>query len=811
MARRNKRNRAKVPDEVLQYGPIKMTRYGKLTIQEAHFSEEQHKEFKENLINHYPVVCADINKIILEIVSIVKNVDPVSLLTIAYQQMAMLHLRTEKESSISFEQVISAQFLGYLQNVIVSVSPDKSDTIEENDFDKLKGLHESLCRNITPVYHMCDAAKRQKEGNFDEEAEEITFIARLFYNFVAGKQYQFLESEILEKLLSVHNEVFQELFAIDVQNFIQAINSIQHSLTKGMIEAFIDLKNFQKDSLDKLFEKIKDFNGNEENIRELMQDVIRENGWQERVESAFGRTFFSDLFDLQKVTNLPIKLLDALSLSPSEDKSFFDDKDEFKGWPFRYYPIRAKPFLKVDAKYYCFNLYNLTDHIYRALYKVIIGLKPSYVDEWQRKQADVSEQYTFELFHKLLPHSNIHKKVWYEDSSEKTKKWCEADGVICFDDNLFIVEVKAGAFSPYSPTTDFEGFQKSINDLIGKPYKQGKRFLKYLESAETVQLFNEDRNVIDTLQLGSFRNVILCCVTLEQLTNLGGKLAELKSIGTEIDITKRPVWSISIDDLRVYVDLIKNPLIFCHYLEQRNSALLQLKNLVVADELDHFGAYLEHNNYAMHFGQLPEMSKLQFHGYRNPLDKYYKDKLLGDNVEPPIQKLPPMVQEIINVLSSQNKKGCSKVASYILDYGGKARDQFAVHVQKCLLLQQQTGKAKIFSMGGLNLSVTCEQDGVHLIIPSNFRNDVLAAMLPKNDNFRILLKLKFDNEFKIYDVDFIFFTAEDINQENLEELKALAKIQTNNRIKNYIIENKKIGRNDQCPCGSGEKYKRCHG
>ena len=31
--------------------------------------------------------------------------------------------------------------------------------------------------------------------------------------------------------------------------------------------------------------------------------------------------------------------------------------------------------------------------------------------------------------------------------------------------------------------------------------------------------------------------------------------------------------------------------------------------------------------------------------------------------------------------------------------------------------------------------------------------------------------------------------------------------------KKYIVrqEDRKIGRNEKCPCGSGRKYKRCHG
>jgi preprotein translocase subunit SecA len=29
--------------------------------------------------------------------------------------------------------------------------------------------------------------------------------------------------------------------------------------------------------------------------------------------------------------------------------------------------------------------------------------------------------------------------------------------------------------------------------------------------------------------------------------------------------------------------------------------------------------------------------------------------------------------------------------------------------------------------------------------------------------------------------------------------------------KKQVINNDKVGRNDPCPCGSGKKYKKCHG
>jgi preprotein translocase subunit SecA len=53
--------------------------------------------------------------------------------------------------------------------------------------------------------------------------------------------------------------------------------------------------------------------------------------------------------------------------------------------------------------------------------------------------------------------------------------------------------------------------------------------------------------------------------------------------------------------------------------------------------------------------------------------------------------------------------------------------------------------------------------------------------------------------------------AEDI--ENVQRAMALAQAAAGqgDRKQEQIVNTNKIGRNDPCPCGSGKKYKACHG
>ena len=53
------------------------------------------------------------------------------------------------------------------------------------------------------------------------------------------------------------------------------------------------------------------------------------------------------------------------------------------------------------------------------------------------------------------------------------------------------------------------------------------------------------------------------------------------------------------------------------------------------------------------------------------------------------------------------------------------------------------------------------------------------------------------------------------NPENVHRVRVAKEVETVNpddgKQKPYVRKNEKVGRNDPCPCGSGKKYKNCHG
>ena len=809
----SKRKKKVVPDEVMESNLLRISRHGKDVIMENRQSPEDFERFMEQQAEHYPMLCKEIDDAVSEISEIVVKHKPLPLLNRAYLYMAHAIMNIETESKQGMAENTAQQWLLYLQNAVVSNPPDdnQAEDITEEEYIRLSELFATMYGKTHLLeYHICNTAKQKKDGTLNEDTAEIEVMARTYYNGVSGKQYPYLQPEVLHKLLSPHDAIIQKLFGINVQDFVEDIEKIHTSLTMGMGNAYNELGQLiAKDPI------------SDEDSQNSSNDVPDEE-LLHQLNKICGKIRGNDLFDLQKATNLPVKLLEALSLSAGEDKEFMNKNAPYAGWPLKRYPSRLKPFLKVDGRYYCFHTHNLTDHIYRALKEVILNAEPSYKDDWQIKQGEIVEQYAFEIFAKLLPGAQIYRNVkykWYPNENESKKMPCEADGIVSFDDNLFIVEVRSGSFSPHSPNTDFEGYQKSMENLIGKPYTQGRRLYGYLKEHENgvAPLSDEKDNHLIDICLSDYRRITICCVTLEQLTDFVGQLDELKNIGIDIDTGEHPVWAISIDDLRVYADLIQSPLVFCHYLEKRNDALTKLNNLRISDELDHYGAYLEHNDYARQFSEYSEANIVQSFGYRDEIDIYYYNLHIGEQPSLPSQKIAPLIKQIIEVADNQQKVGRCRAVGALLNLTQDEQNEFSNSITN-VLAQQKTSGIKMFVnfSSPVEITISCEQAGVNVGTRLNIKEQAsvsmikeqaLASMVNANAEYRHLIELKFTENGEIYDIDYAFLEREDINASNQVRVQEIAKAQTKKR----LATKRKIGRSEPCPCGSGKKYKKCCG
>lgn len=805
------------PDEVFSKGPFTMASFGESIVFETNWQEGEFDEYQKHLVKKYPEVIEEIDVLVSEIRDLIKVLPPEQLLLRAWWERTSVCMNIETDEEIGAEELISLRMIDYVQSVIAAVQPAETQrersSVTDEEWKELRSKVEHLFNELGTTYQTCRTAKnRADDPNLDMNFEEFHFKAQLYWCDVRGKRYPVYQIAYLEELFLPHTAVLQRLFGISGEQFISEINKIWHGLLFGIQDLSDNIEQFRRDTLDAINKKISSLPSNyEPDLPDLRAEVIKENDWEDRINDIFGRLQGMKLFDVQEITILPEKLLEELSWRPGEDKDFFDE-GEFCGWPLRIWPIFKRPFIQLGCRYYCFDLNSLFDNLYRVMQRIILRLEPNYKETWNTIQRSQSEDLPFKHLEHLLPSAKVLREVYYRGKTDQGgTNWCETDGLLIYDDHLFIVEARGGAFTYTPPATDFQAYIASLKNLVLKPAMQGRRFLNYLKSAESVPLFDSNHNQIDELRKSDFRHITICAVTLDPFTELAAQIQHLKKIGVNVGV--EPIWAISLDDLRIYADIFENPLIFLHYVEQRMQAF-RSDIVQYDDELDHLGLYLKHNHYSTYLKELQGNldARIGLFGYRSEIEKFFHERLLDSNTPCPLkQDIPARLLDIVEFLSRSDKPGRAEIAAYLLNLSGTWRKNLDTCIHEELVRQPVTKRSLPFSVhgGDFNLTVFCwtEHSGPRNTFLALYHAQKLVVM--HNEARRFLIELSYAVTGELQDVNWTWVELAGIPSSELPKLRSEANNLRQKRIAQAKTQNRKIGRNAPCPCGSGKKYKKC--
>jgi preprotein translocase subunit SecA len=706
------------------------------------------------------------------------------------------------------EKLAAARMVDYVQSVIVSVNPKQcTDDVSEEDWAKLKSDVETLFRRLTLDYQMClTAHRRAQDPQLDMRLEEFRFRAETLWLNIRGKRYQLHERQALLDVLAPHSDILLKLFGLDAAALSAEFNKILTRLAHGLMDIAADMKELHARSMARL-DELAVKHGDLE-FDALMAKVFEDPELGALRDRFAGAMVGLDLFDVEKNTTLPKALLDALSYSPGEDAEFLAP-GEFAGWPLRIWPVMRRPFMRLNGSTYCFDVFSLFDNIYRVLRRIVVELEPAYKESWNDGQKAASEELPFTYLAQLLPGARVYRPIFYRwKVGNGPAQWHEADGILIYEDHIFVIEVKGGAFTYTSPANDLDAHLASLRALLQVPARQGSRFVDFLESAPEVSIADSEHNEITKLRRSDYRHVTVCTITLDAFTALAARAQHLAPLG--IDVGQRPLWPLSLDDLRVYAGLFDNPLIFLHFVEQRVRAGRSDK-VDLNDEMDHFGMYITENNYTQYAEELSENAdKMQFDGYTTPVNEYFSSVLVGDAPPKPRQKMSSRIAEIIDLLGASNEPHRAELSSYILDGAGDWRDTLASSIENALKENKELKRSRpLSSYGGMEMTQ-------FVWSPDAPRNAELAiehtrvVMLAANEAVRRLVEFEYDKDGKLYGAHLRHVTLAGVADAEVERLRAQAVALQQQRIESAQAKGK-IGRNDRCPCGSGKKWKKCHG
>lgn len=811
MGKKRKAGRRRdLADERFEAGPLEFARFGRITMGRNRMNTAQHAEMMRRAAENYPTVVADIQALVDRIVDRVAGLPPDLLLHQSWMKFAMAQIMGGEDADAGRNDGIDLRMIDYVQSVIAAAAPrlPYANEVSEEEFATLRADVEALFHKLAREFPIARTAHRKAaDPELDMALEAFQVKAEMIWAGVRGARFQVHEKEALQSLLEPHSEVLERLFGLGAEGVATEADRIQTALARGLHDAFGDMELFRDETLNLMEAAIRD--GAVPDGEHPMAVVMRDAEIAEKGRDVFGRFMGMDLFDVEKTSNLPDRLRNALSWSPGEEATFLAQGDD-RGWPLRVWPTMKRPFIRIGDRTFCFDRYALFDNLYRAVQRIVLELEPGYRVAWNEGQQRISEELPFRRLEQLLPQAAVFRPVYYNWAPDGGRaQWHEADGVLAYDGHLFIIEIKGGAFTWTSPTTDLPAHLASLRALVASPAKQGTRFLDYLESRPEVPLYDEGHAEVGRLRLADYRHVSLLAVTLDPFTELAARAQHLPSVG--VDVGARPVWVLSVDDLLMLTDLFANPLDVLHFTEQRMRAAAS-KHVDVDDEMDHIGLYLRENRYSEYAEGLARNGGVpRFNGYSEPIYTYYAGVQREENPPRPRQDRPPLFDDILALLSRKGEARRSELAGLLLDMVPESKTEMAEAVVRALADQPFQRRSKPLSLYG--------ESPITLFVwtPSALRDaararqhaeEVAAAV---GEASRVLLELQFGPGDTLVNLHWARIGLHGLAAAERMDLNFRGGRLARRRVRAAVQEGGALGRNVLCPCGSGQKYKRCHG
>lgn len=807
------------PDEYFRRGPLEFARFGKGILIRSNWDEKDHKIFLDTVVKSAPKAKEKINRSVSEAVNLVRRNSPLRLLLAAHHLNALENSVTDQEPTQPTETAKSVETihtLEFIQNVVASTPHElfKDDGDLDKDILEISRLVGEINRTITGDFLFAELVRDRGDDGADRDVAEFRHRAIGMWINVRGKRYTFHETKNLEDLLLGQDTAIQETFGVSAADLIAGFSKILESLTFGYGDAVIEFKKIDEMCAPELIGFVENSDSpptSIEELQEIMHGIVAKRGFEERLSIIQEALSGYGLFDVGKITGLPSRCLSKLSWKMGEVDDFIDDRD-FSAWPTRVTPISRRPFLEIDSKFYCFSAFGLCDNFYRFIARAARSGSKEALVAWNKNEKLITESLPLKYFGKLLPGSqrfqDIHYR-WFPNANHKEREWVELDGLIICGTHLIIIEVKAVAFALKSPFDNFGAHIGSLESLVTEPTRQALRFFEYLSSSEEVVIYCSKHQAIQTIGKKDFSHITVCAISIDSFTEIASKIQHLGALGVEI--ADHHVLPISLDDLRVYSDVFTSPFVFLHFLEQRMKATGS-QAVELDDELDHVGLYFEHNDYSLHAEDLKQgLDHISFSGYRTKIDNFFHGRLSNAELPSPFrQELPPKFREIIQYFEQLQDYGNLELSSFLLNLSAKARSDLNELIETALHRQPLRKTVIIASMTGeVRLTIACWQ--THLFVPNrkHLLDHAKIDFLMHAEADRMVLELSFDSSSKLRDVNWEKISNTDIIREEREFLSDQVEPTKMRRVRQATVKDGKIGRNRNCPCGSGKKFKNC--
>ncbi len=702
--------------------------------------------------------------------------------------------------------------LEYVHAVLASDAAPEDVTFDETRCAELYELGRKL-QEQAMFFAMATSADT-KDGVFGPDTADIEFRAKSTWVVLRGNRYQVLEGEFYRYVLALHDDVLKEVYGVGAAEIAEGFQAMADATRSGHADAITEMM--------KQFEAAQTFAAAQDKpLQDVMDAWAAANAEQ---SNAAGRAvddmFRGGIANVSRHTKLPPTLLADLAYRRGEETEFFAAGD-FAGTPYRTLPARKKPLIQLGSDYYAVDPCFARDAGYRALLHNLLQRKPDYKKTFEDRQKTMSEAAFADILAAQLPGATVFQEIYYKDPA--STQWSENDTLILVDDVLFLVEAKAGAAATIaSPALDFGRHAQSVQDLVLKAYNQCERFFNYLNSADEVPLYHlvdGQYEECGRVRHSDYRVMVPIGLTVESFSPFSTYCKELPQV--EPLLGRHAFVSLSVDDLFVLKRFLPTPGEFAHYMEVRQ-AVAGMRRAHLFDEFDHLGAYLTKNRFDQDIAEQLKDGKANlviWDGMSDIVDRSFE----GEDWESgpfPTQDFPEEVLKLLGALDATRARGWLSAESHIRDLNEEGRINLAKMLSDLRqTLSQHSARYFVLSGDGQPLFTWLQRYGQEIDWTKVNDKASAAALATKALNvIGVVAQVSADGTYHQAQ-SFAVHIPTARMEENAYIYEDAARMAQPRRLvnlkqpKNVIrrVKTKEPGRNEPCPCGSGLKYKKCHG
>ena len=463
-----------------------------------------------------------------------------------------------------------------------------------------------------------------------------------------------------------------------------------------------------------------------------------------------------------------------------------------------YNKVASHPLILLDdGTRLAFLEYGLFESLYEDPF-YWIGLDKEYLGKHSQTRGSFVEGVTERLLKKVFGDEHVLKNVVFRSSTGGVLG--EADAILIYGYRAFIIQAKSKKLTLASRAGDDLALGKDFQAAVQHAYDQALECIQHIKSG--VLAFSDGREV-DQSVFSDIREFYPICVTSEHYPALSAQVRELLKLQESPGVAHPIV--LDVFTLDVLAEMLETPLYFTDYLVKRADAA---DRILATHELVILSWYLKRNLFIK----------------ENELVTLADDVLVELDLAMAVRRAGIAGQatpegqltrfagtpigRIIDVVNASTRPDVHRLGEVLLGMSGDAADALNEGIERAVRLTAVDGKLHDIAMGlegGGGITVLCNTLTAEEAHKRLLSQCTMRKYTEKADRwYGVSLTPDGAPQFML-GVEYPW-----IEDAELEELAGDFRV----RSVTHAFKpdrSRKIGRNERCPCGSGKKYKKCHG